>query len=134
MSKSCKILHFSYNIIYHTNYIIFYALLLNSLLIITFIEKMKEKLAEEVLYDFIGQELGDILDCVESRYDEDHFWEMYVTQRIDEMMFRYGDIKVCGFYPDQERLRSIIGVKDALQHEIEQTGHCTAPSTYSSTL
>ena len=124
--------------------------MLNSLLIITFTGKMKEKLAEEfyqmtewlktkkgteeVLYDFIGQELGDILDCVESRYDEDHFWEMYVTQRIEEMMFRYGDIKVCGFYPDQERQRSIIGVKDALQHEIEQTGHCAAPSTYSSTL
>jgi hypothetical protein len=28
------------------------------------------------------------------------------------MMFKYGDIEVCGFYPDQERLRSIIDVKD----------------------
>ena len=45
---------------------------------------------EEVLNDFIDRELGDILDCVESRYDEDHFWEMYVTLRIEEMMFRYG--------------------------------------------
>ena len=66
---------------------------------------------EEVLNDFLDRELGDILDCVESRFDEDHFWEMYVTQRIEEMMFRYGDIKVCGFYPDQERLRSIIDVE-----------------------
>lgn len=63
---------------------------------------------EEVLNDFIDMELGDILDCVESRYDEDHFWEMYVTLRIEEMMFKYGDIEVCGFYPDQEKLRSII--------------------------
>jgi hypothetical protein len=28
--------------------------------------------------------------------------------RIEEMMFKYGDIEVCGFDPDQERLRSII--------------------------
>jgi hypothetical protein len=27
------------------------------------------------------------------------------------MMFKYGDIEVCGFYPDQERLRSIIDVE-----------------------
>ena len=85
---------------------------------------MKEKLAEEfykltewlktmkgteeVLNDFIDRERGDILDCVESRYDEDHFWEMYVTLRIEEMMFKYGDIEVGGFYPDQEKLRAII--------------------------
>lgn len=85
---------------------------------------MKEKLAEEfykltewlktmkgtgeVLNDFIDRELGDILDCVESRCDEDHFWETYVTLRIEEMMFKYGDIEVGGFYPDQEKLRSII--------------------------
>lgn len=63
---------------------------------------------EEVLNDFIDRELGDILDCVDSRYDEDHIWEMYVTLRIEEMMFKYGDIEVCGSYPDQEKLRSII--------------------------
>ena len=63
---------------------------------------------EEVLNDFIDRELGDILDCVESRCDEDHFWETYVTLRIEEMMFKYGDIEVGGFYPDQEKLRSII--------------------------
>jgi hypothetical protein len=63
---------------------------------------------EEVLNDFIDRELGDILDCVESRYDEDHFWETYVTLRIEEMVFRYGDIEVGGFYPDQEKLRAII--------------------------
>jgi hypothetical protein len=28
--------------------------------------------------------------------------------RIEEMMFKYGDIEVCGFDPDQERLRCII--------------------------
>ena len=38
-----------------------------------------KKGTEEVLNDLIDRELGDILDCVESRYDEDHFWEMYVT-------------------------------------------------------
>ncbi len=85
---------------------------------------MKEKLAEEfyqmtewlktmkgteeVLNDFIDRELGDILDCIESRCDEDHFWEMYVTLRIEEMMFKYGDIEVGGFYPDQDKLRAII--------------------------
>ena len=63
---------------------------------------------EEVLNDFIDREIGDILDCVESRFDEDHVWESYLTTRIEEMMFKYGDIEVCGFYPDQERLRSII--------------------------
>mgnify|MGYP003532225577 CR=1 FL=1 len=63
---------------------------------------------EEVLDDFLDRELGDILDCVESRSDEDHLWETYVTLRIEEMMFKYGDIEVCGFYPDQEKLRSII--------------------------
>ena len=63
---------------------------------------------EEVLNDFLDRELGDILDCVESRCDEDHFWETYVTLRIEEMMFKYGDIEVGGFYPDQEKLRSII--------------------------
>ena len=67
-----------------------------------------KKGTEEVLNDLIDRELGDILDCVESRYDEDHFWEMYVTLRIEEMMFKYGDIEVCGIYPDQEKLRSII--------------------------
>lgn len=63
---------------------------------------------EEVLDDFLDRELGDILDCVESRFDDDHLWEMYVTLRIEEMMFKYGDMEVCGFAPDQERLRSII--------------------------
>lgn len=63
---------------------------------------------EEVLNDFFNRELGDILDCVESDCDEDHFWESYVTMRIEEMMFKYGDIEVCGFDPDQERLRTII--------------------------
>lgn len=63
---------------------------------------------EEVLNDFFNRELGDILDCVESYCDEDHFWESYVTMRIEEMMFKYGDIEVCGFDPDQERLRGII--------------------------
>ena len=67
---------------------------------------------EEVLNDFIDREIGDILDCVESRFDEDHVWESYLTTRIEEMMFKYGDIEVCGFYPDQERLHSIIDVKD----------------------
>ena len=67
---------------------------------------------EDALNEFFDRELGDILDYVESYCDEDHFWESYITMRIEEMMFKYGDIEVCGFYPDQERLRSIIDVKD----------------------
>ena len=63
---------------------------------------------EEVLNDFLDRELGDILDCVESRFDEDHFWEMYVTLRIEEMMFKYGDLEVCSFMPDQEKLKAIL--------------------------
>ena len=64
---------------------------------------------EEILNEFYDRELGNILDYVESLFDEDHFWEMYVTLRIEEMMFKYGDMEVCAFYPDQEKLRSIIG-------------------------
>ena len=63
---------------------------------------------EEVLTDFLDRELGDFLDCVESRFDEDHFWEMYVTLRIEEMMFKYGDLEVCSFMPDQEKLKAIL--------------------------
>ena len=63
---------------------------------------------EDVLNDFLDRELGDILDCVESRFDEDHFWEMYVTLRIEEMMFKYGDLEVCSFMPDQEKLKAIL--------------------------
>ena len=63
---------------------------------------------EDVLNDFLDRELGDILDCVESRFDEDHFWEMYVTLRIEEMMFQYGDLEVCSFMPDQEKLKAIL--------------------------
>ena len=64
---------------------------------------------EEILNEFYDRELGNILDYVESLFDEDHFWEMYVTLRIEEMMYKYGDMEVCAFYPDQEKLRSIIG-------------------------
>ena len=63
---------------------------------------------EDVLNDFLDRELGDILDCIESRFDEDHFWEMYVTLRIEEMMFKYGDLEVCSFMPDQEKLKAIL--------------------------
>jgi hypothetical protein len=63
---------------------------------------------EEVLNDFLDRELGDILDSVESRFDEEHFWEMFVTLRIEEMMFKYGDMEVCGFMPDQEKLKAIL--------------------------
>ena len=63
---------------------------------------------EEVLNDFLDRELGDILDSVESRFDEEHFWEMFVTLRIEEMMFKYGDMEVCGFMPNQEKLKSIL--------------------------
>ena len=63
---------------------------------------------EDVLNDFLDRELGDILGCVESRFDEDHFWEMYVTLRIEEMMFKYGDLEVCSFMPDQEKLKAIL--------------------------
>lgn len=63
---------------------------------------------EDVMNDFLDRELGDILDCVESRFDEDHFWEMYVTLRIEEMMFKYGDLEVCSFMPDQEKLKAIL--------------------------
>ena len=69
---------------------------------------MKAKNAEEVLAEFYERELGDILDYVESWYDEEHFWESYVSIRIDEIKLKYGDIEVCGFLPDQERLRQII--------------------------
>lgn len=71
------------------------------------VEFMKARNAE-VLAEFYERELGDILDYVESWYDEEHFWESYVTIRIEEMMHKYGDIEVCGFLPDQERLRQII--------------------------
>ena len=64
---------------------------------------------EEILNEFYDRELGNILDYVESLFDEDHFWEMYVTLRIEEMMFKYGDMEVCAFNPDQDKLRSIIG-------------------------
>ena len=63
---------------------------------------------EEVLNDFLDRELGDILDSVESRFDEEHFWEMFVTLRIEEMMFKYGDMEVCGFMPDPEKLKAIL--------------------------
>ena len=53
-------------------------------------------------------ELVGILDCMESSSDEEHIWEVYVTLRIEEMMYEYGDIEVCGFYPYQKILRSII--------------------------
>ena len=56
----------------------------------------------------IDMELVGILDCMESSSDEEHIWEVYVTLRIEEMMYEYGDIEVCGFYPDQKILRSII--------------------------
>ena len=63
---------------------------------------------EDVLNDFLDRELGNILDCVESRFDDEHFWEMFVTLRIEEMMFKYGDMEVCGFMPDQEKLKAIL--------------------------
>ena len=72
------------------------------------VEFMKARNAEDVLAEFYERELGNILDYVESWADEEHPWESYVTTRIDEMMHKYGDIEVCGFIPDQERLRQII--------------------------
>ena len=63
---------------------------------------------EDVLNDFLDRELGDILDCVESRFDEDHFWEMYVTLRIEEMMFKYGDLEVCSFMKKKKKLKAIL--------------------------
>ena len=66
---------------------------------------------EDILNEFFDRELGNILDYVEGYCDEDHFWESYVTMRIEEMMFKYGELEVCGFTPDQEILRTIIGNK-----------------------
>ena len=72
------------------------------------VEFLKTRDAEDVLTEFYDRELGDILDYVESWFDEEHFWESYVTIRIEEMMHKYGDIEVCEFVPNQERLRQII--------------------------
>ena len=69
---------------------------------------LKARNAEDVLTRFYDSELGDILDDVESWFDEQHPWESYVTTRIEEMMHKYGDIEVAGYLPDQERLRQII--------------------------
>ena len=66
---------------------------------------------EDVLNEFFDRELGNMLDYVEGYCDEEHFWESYVTMRIEEMMFKYGEIEVCSFTPDQEILRTIIGNK-----------------------
>ena len=63
---------------------------------------------EDVLNEFFDRELGNILDYVEGYCDEEHFWESYVTMRIEEMMFKYGDMEVCGFMPDQEKLKAIL--------------------------
>lgn len=72
------------------------------------VEFLKTKNTEDVLTEFYERELGDILDYMESWCDDEHFWESYVTIRIEEMMHKYGDIEVCGFVPDQERLRQLI--------------------------
>ena len=69
--------------------------------------KTKES-AAELLPEFYDRELGDILDYVEGWCDEEHFWESYVTMRIEEMMLRYGEMEVCAFVPDQDKLRCII--------------------------
>lgn len=72
------------------------------------VEFLKTRDTGDVLPEFYDRELGNILDYVESWFDEEHFWESYVTIRIEEMMHKYGDIEVCEFVPDQERLRQII--------------------------
>lgn len=72
------------------------------------VEYLKTKNTEDLLSEFLGRELGDIIDYTESWFDEEHFWESYVTIRIEEMMHKYGDFEVSGYFPDQERLRQII--------------------------
>ena len=71
-------------------------------------EFLKTKDTEDLLLEFYDRELGNILDYVEGWCDDEHFWESYVTFRIEEMMHKYGDIEVCEFVPNQERLRQII--------------------------
>lgn len=73
------------------------------------VEWLKTKDTGELLPELLDRELGDILDYVEGDFgEEDRILETYITLRIEEMMFKYGDMEVCGFAPDQEKLRSII--------------------------
>ena len=73
------------------------------------VEFLKTKdFTEELLQEFFDRELGDILDYMEGWCDDEHFWESYVTIRLEEMSLRYGDLEVCGFYPDQEKLQMLI--------------------------
>jgi hypothetical protein len=76
------------------------------------VEYLKTKDIGDFAADILDRDLGCLYDYTESCLYHDnpekYFWEVYVAMRLEEMMFKYGELEVCSFEPDQEKLKAIV--------------------------